>query len=401
GSSETVQDVDYVIWGDNTDRWIDKTGIGTYLNDTPVATQLSYALQTSDENGNRMLREVAEEANETESGGNGIDGHDETSEHFSEAFLVSLADPNPGTFGFRDAMSGDGHASLTPSNTEANQEITLNIKVWGDVPNSLDVVTITIPENWNFSEGNISTSGDGFSGTSVSVAGNLITIDNAVITGRDTGLVSISNIFAEGGARTDTFKIATAVSGETPVEIATSPNIEITPGATPIIEIQENPDEYNGTQVKVRGVIAIGPGVTITSRTSAWVIDETGAGLNIFNFSELDTSFTRGDSVEIFGTIEVYTGSSGDILTEIMDYTLSVLDSNVAIPNPIEFTTGEIEAHTNYNFESFWVSSSGTLVDKYIFDSGDANLTIDDGSGECVIRVWNTTGINLAFYNEG
>ncbi|MCK5074852.1 MAG: lamin tail domain-containing protein, partial [Calditrichia bacterium] len=388
GSSEVVQDVDYVIWGDNTDYWVDKSGIGTYLNDTPVATQAAYLLITSSDNGYRLLRDIAAETGETLSGGNGLTGHDETSEHFSEAFLVSLADPNPGTFGFRDAVSGDGHASMTPAATEANREITINIKVWGDVPDPLDKIAVTIPENWDFSQGNVSTSGDGFTGSSISFDGNTILIENAAVTGRDTGTISIANTFAEGEARTDTFKVATAVNAETPVEIATSPVIAITPGITPIGVIQENETDYLGQTVKIRGVVVIGSGVLRDNQTNVYIVDDTGAGIEIFNFTYED-GFLRGDSIEVTGVIGAYSG-----VTQIADYVVDTLARNRPLPKALSFTTGDMAGDTDTNYEGYWITMTAPITDKY-YAGGGWNTKIDDGTGEITIRTWDTSNLNL------
>ena len=88
GISDLVQDVDYFVWG-NTDEAIDKTGILTYLNDTPIENQLPYYSHGQDSTYVRVTTNM--EGSEVQSGGNGITGHDETSENFPDTWDVILS----------------------------------------------------------------------------------------------------------------------------------------------------------------------------------------------------------------------------------------------------------------------------------------------------------------------
>jgi len=99
GSGGAVKDVDYVTWGttfdDNTR--IDKTGQGSYLADTPRASQKSAAQGTAADGGAPLSIERCKlETGEKLSGGNGITGHDETSEDMASSFQ-SQGTPSPGT----------------------------------------------------------------------------------------------------------------------------------------------------------------------------------------------------------------------------------------------------------------------------------------------------------------
>ncbi len=84
GTSDLVQDLDYVIWGTNTGVRIDKSGVtigsGTYVNDTLVIAQDEVA--AAGPGFRHAFRRVsADEGTETTTGGNGIGGNDETSEN--------------------------------------------------------------------------------------------------------------------------------------------------------------------------------------------------------------------------------------------------------------------------------------------------------------------------------
>lgn len=84
GTSDLVQDLDYVMWGTNTGVRYDKSdvtiGSGTYADDTLVISQ--DAVASAGPGFRHSFRRVdADEGLETTSGGNGIGGDDETSEN--------------------------------------------------------------------------------------------------------------------------------------------------------------------------------------------------------------------------------------------------------------------------------------------------------------------------------
>ncbi len=100
GESDLVKDLDYLIWGSNTGLRVDKTGVTigseTFADDTPVNSQ-----EQVPGNGpvqRHSLRRVsADEGSETLFGGNGIDGHDETSENMATTWVdVNFVDDGHG-----------------------------------------------------------------------------------------------------------------------------------------------------------------------------------------------------------------------------------------------------------------------------------------------------------------
>lgn len=87
GESESlVKDVDYLLWGSNT-YGIDKTNISDYLPDTNLEDQVY--LETSSDYyvyNRKNIQESDEDVN-----GNGITGHDETSENFLSSWEIALS----------------------------------------------------------------------------------------------------------------------------------------------------------------------------------------------------------------------------------------------------------------------------------------------------------------------
>ncbi|MFO0685653.1 MAG: lamin tail domain-containing protein [Sandaracinus sp.] len=93
GTEATLHDVDYVTWGDTFDAETraDKTSLSGYAADTPPASQHPAPVPTAGQSIERCALEVGE----TRTGGNGISGHDETSERLDMAFRV-VTTPTPG-----------------------------------------------------------------------------------------------------------------------------------------------------------------------------------------------------------------------------------------------------------------------------------------------------------------
>jgi len=85
-----VEDLDYVIWGSDTDSAtrVDKTMVAGYQPDTAIATQNTNA-PTPPSGTTALVRCDSSEPSEVTTGGNGPTGHDETSEGFSSAWMES------------------------------------------------------------------------------------------------------------------------------------------------------------------------------------------------------------------------------------------------------------------------------------------------------------------------
>lgn len=103
GMSDLVMDIDYVVWGDKVEA-VDKTGIlidgpdadadtSAYLPDTSIASQIVIALN-SHASGNTWQRSDLSEGVEVQTGGNGVDGSNETSEDTDNTFFEGLPSPN-------------------------------------------------------------------------------------------------------------------------------------------------------------------------------------------------------------------------------------------------------------------------------------------------------------------
>ena len=98
GSSPVVKDVDYFYWGDSQglpSYGIDKSGIGTYEDDTAFNIQAGHILEAHEEEDSYVRKSSIENGESGPSNnitGNGITGHDETSEIFNQSWEI-IPDP--------------------------------------------------------------------------------------------------------------------------------------------------------------------------------------------------------------------------------------------------------------------------------------------------------------------
>jgi hypothetical protein len=101
--SDRVQDVDYALWGNDATRRVVKTGISLdgpdsdtapspYSTDTAAASQMSIAVSTHP-SGSSWQRVDFDEGSEVFTGGNGITGHNETSENLNSTWTAATCSP--------------------------------------------------------------------------------------------------------------------------------------------------------------------------------------------------------------------------------------------------------------------------------------------------------------------
>jgi uncharacterized repeat protein (TIGR01451 family) len=155
GQTDLVTDLDYVLWGDK-DEAVDKTGVSidgpdadgttsSYLADTAISAQDIVGTGSDPHtSGNSAQREDLSEGAEVQTGGNGADGHDETSEDLSNTWSEDV--PTPGAA--KPGPSPDlGVTKEGPSCVFGGEEIVYTITVdnLGTADATGVVLTDTLP----------------------------------------------------------------------------------------------------------------------------------------------------------------------------------------------------------------------------------------------------------------
>ena len=350
GILSTVKDVDYLLWGDNSFA-IDKSGASGYQSDTPVSAQSYMSVHTTNE---KLIRvESLGEGTETQTGGNGITGHDETSEPLAETWTTaSLISSKPDISGL----------SLTPSLPSTEDVLVFEVTVTDDE----GIASVLL--RYEFQTEILSV--------------NMTEISSSVYQAELGPLGApgslIYSVVAEDitGLKDSTSKIAVTIS---------DPPEDMT-----IASLLNDLDSFVGQVIEIDGVVTVPAGRLRTNFTEAFLQDESGRGIILYS-SQLDTSFTRGDSVFVVAEVDEFDGKP-----ELIYSSITVLKQNAKVPVE-EITISEFNTlKYGYTFVKVW----GKVIsrsDPYGTNTG-ANISLQDASGEVTtVRIWNSTDI---LFNE-
>ena len=145
-------------------------------------------------------------------------------------------------------------------------------------------------------------------------------------------------------------------------------------------------DSFVGQVIEIDGVVTVPAGRLRTNFTEAFLQDESGRGIILYS-SQLDTSFTRGDSVLVVAEVDEFDGKP-----ELIYSNITILKQNAEVPVE-EITISEFNTlKYGYTFVRVW----GKIIsrsDPYGTNTG-ANISIQDASGEVTtMRIWNSTNI--------
>ena len=346
GSSSTVKDVDYLLWGDNS-LAIDKSEVSGYQADTPVLSQSFMSIHTTNE---KLIRaNTLSEGMEIETAGNGITGNDETSEPLSETWVTaSLISSKPDI----------SDLSLTPSSPTIDDVLAFEVTV------SDDDGIASVNLKYEFQNESISIAMPETSSSVYSVQIGPL---------GESGTL-IYSVVAEdiSGLKDSTSKIAVSIS-EPPEQMT-------------IASLLNDLESFVGQVIEIDGVVTVPAGRLRTNFTEAFLQDESGRGIILYS-SELDTSFTRGDSVLVVAEVDEFDGKP-----ELIYSSITVLKQNAKVPVE-EIAISEFNTlKYGYTFVKVW----GKIIsrsDPYGTNTG-ANISLQDASGEVTtMRIWNSTNI--------
>lgn len=155
---------------------------------------------------------------------------------------------------------------------------------------------------------------------------------------------------------------------------------------TPISEIHDNISTYDGQIKTIQGVMTIGVNVIQTGRTNAYVQDDSGNGLNLYDpveYPELERS------VEIWavGEVDLYYTT-----IELKDFDFNIVATGQELPAPAEITVAQANSD---EWEGTLIKVTGTVSEITPYSNSTA-VTIEDGGSELEVVFWNSTGIDIA-----
>lgn len=337
-----VKDVDYLVWGSRL-NCVDKTGVSGYGNDTPVSQQQYVAAHVVGE----KFQRINDEGGEVASNGNGITGHDETSEPFTETWqIAAVANTKPQL----------DQPYYLPQNPTTDEEITFYCNITDD--SAVDTVMLFYKLDGDWLTAEMSLVGSIYQVTisPLNSAGVLTYYIRAV---DDTGLENSTNI------------------GQITV-------VEPQPILT-IQTIRDHWDEWEGETVSLTGVVTIGSGILRTDFTSAYFQDFSGRGLNLY--SNATTDLQKGDSIEVTGVLEEYNG-----VHELSDFTFQRIATDVPIPGVVTVSIAALNSSPAY-YEGTFLTINGTVAERVDNIGGGSNIIIEDVTGRITVRIWNSANV--------
>ncbi|MCB2211830.1 T9SS type A sorting domain-containing protein [bacterium] len=164
-------------------------------------------------------------------------------------------------------------------------------------------------------------------------------------------------------------------------------------------EIQTNTSIYMNPDVRVRvsGIITI-PSYTVhESFTDAYIQDDSGFGVNLYDpDTTAGDGLVRGRALEIVASVQDYLGT-----TELVDFQPTHISDDNPLPDPMTFSnTAAFHASATY-YEGTWAVLQGIITSDPNPGSWSYNFTINDGSGDATVRIWEDTNIGLSGYAIG
>jgi len=350
GSSSIVQDVDYLLWGDTTYA-VDKTDVAGYQPDTPIANQSVAPVAL---NGYKLIRAANNEGAEVSTSGNGITGHDETSEDLANTWIVTTLDVT------KPVITGIQFTPAAPTPDDP-------VIVTASVVDTSGLATVTL---FYF-----------FSGDTTDLA--------MTQTGGDSYAAQIPAVGAEG--LLGFYILATNTSAISTRSNTSGVTITTPPEPLTIGTVRQNIDTYTGQSVTLNAVVSIGSGIIRTDRTSMYIQDGSGYGINLNQTALLDPPLVRGDSIQITGTVAVYVSSStGDETVQLSSFNYTLLAQNRPLPLVRSIDVSQLNTLA---YEGSFVKISGVVTSRSDNIGGGSNIVLEDATGATTVRVWDTTNL--------
>ncbi len=349
GIDSVVKDVDYLLWG-GTRYAVDKSNVPGYQADTPVADQ---AFMPSHQDGEKLIR-VGGEGTEPAQGGNGITGHDETGEPLDQTWtVVSLNIQRP-----------------TIQSTDFPTEVydTDSFTISAVVTDETGLSAVELHYRFPFD------TGDWQSETMTLVADSLYQVELGPLNATGTFGFYVKAINQNGLADST---------------VVYSITVTQAPEALTIRTIRQNLDQYLGQKVTLTAIVSIGSGIIRTDRTSMYIQDSSGYGINLNQSGLISPAMVRGDSVTVTGVVDRYVHSTNlDTTVQLTNFTYTILDSGHAVPAVSLVTTAELQTLA---LEGRFVQVSGVVTSRSDGVGGGSNVILEDAYGQITLRIWDTT----------
>jgi len=142
--------------------------------------------------------------------------------------------------------------------------------------------------------------------------------------------------------------------------------------------------------VTIQGIVTIGSGFLDDAATRAYIQDESGRGLNLFDYTFIE-GINRGDELRLVGYVDQYFTT-----VEVTNFIFETLSTENNLPAAIVTTPTSANSP---DYEGTLISFEGAVTaNESVSNGAGTKLTIDDIT---YVQIWSTTGISTAQYQVG
>lgn len=156
---------------------------------------------------------------------------------------------------------------------------------------------------------------------------------------------------------------------------------------TDISEIQANASAYMDRIFTVRGVITIGSGVIQTGKSSAYIQDNSGRGLNLFDYTEY-ADVIKAYDMTVVGYVDVYYTT-----VELTGFDYKINATGQALPAAAQVSIAQANSS---QWEGTRIEFEGKVAERYdLTTNNGSRFYISEGTDTTCVMIWYTTGINM------
>ncbi len=221
------------------------------------------------------------------------------------------------------------------------------------------------------------------------VDGNLVNSEPCWLENPTTNLW-LGYLPSQAGNSKISYKIVATDDSGNSAESQVSSFLVASQQTTDISYIHGNIETLTGSIVTIRGIMTIGAGVLRDDKTSAYIQDASGRGLNLYH-SRLFTDMNRGDEIRAVGYVDQYYST-----IEVKDF----IYERKSIGNTLPATQTILIAEANSGaWEGTLVKFYGKITEIVAVGAGNKITVSDDNSNTTAVMIWGTTGINVNNYS--
>ncbi|RMH68821.1 MAG: hypothetical protein D6675_14680, partial [Gemmatimonadetes bacterium] len=150
--------------------------------------------------------------------------------------------------------------------------------------------------------------------------------------------------------------------------------------------IQENRDALLNQTVTVEATVTMGFGSLRSDRTSIYIQDDSGYGLNLYNAAAL-TDLVRGTRLRVTGTITEFNGVL-EIEPQNPAQDIEILATGLPVEDLVEEVS--IAQAKSARWDGALIRVKGTVIEVGTNIGGGSNILVRDFSGSIVVRIWDS-----------